>query len=552
MRTTAKLFLAAGLMAVPFMACTPTTASVTPITPATTSSTTGSTGGSKAMCDPCVVDTDCGEVGVASCISENVLPGGHCAPVCSTDADCGPGASCLGTSSSVKVCYPSTQTCQGYNPDTTSTGATSAGATSNGATTTGGTTSNGTTGATTGGPSTSTTGVSLTSGTTSGGTQGTTTGSSTTASSTTGSSGGSSGSSCPGYADPNTPAPCNCSSGHTCGANNCYGGWYCRLSDNKCVAPPSSCSGNSSTSTSTSSSTTGTTGSFTTGTAGTSGTSSSGGTTGTGVGPHGGSVSLLHFAISGDTRPPSCEDTAGYPTAIINSIGDAEKAAGAQFALDLGDHMYVCNNDASIANQQMSLFVQGTQHFGGTWFMTEGNHECMGSGSGYCPTGSSNVNFQAFLAAISNISSTPYYSVNIQTSLGLATFVFVADNSFDNAQQTWLQNTLATADSNAKYTIIAKHHPEGDSSVAANSTIMSIIRQHKFALLLTGHAHKYEHQTTDSGRDLVLGNGGAPLISSGTFNGYGMIDQLSNGQLQVSIYDVASGSLQDQWSVGPN
>ena len=196
--------------------------------------------------------------------------------------------------------------------------------------------------------------------------------------------------------------------------------------------------------------------------------------------------------------------------------------------------------------------MQGVSHFGGTWFMTEGNHECMGSGSGYCPTGSSNVNFQAFLQALAPVSSTPYYSVNVQTSLGLATFVIVADNSFDSAQQTWLESTLTTADANAKYTIIAKHHPEGDTSVAANSTIMSIIRSHKFALLLTGHSHEYRHQTTDSGRDLVLGNGGAPLISAGTFNGYGVIDEQSNGQLQVSIFDVQSGAMQDQWSVSPN
>jgi len=534
MRSRAPLSLIAAVAAAPLLACTPTTANVTPITPPT--STTGSSGGSKAMCDSCAVDTDCGEAGVASCIFENVLPGGHCAPVCISDADCGLGASCLSTSSTLKVCYPSTQTCEGYDPSSTSTGGDTSGATSNGATATTGSTTTTTTG-TTGLETTTTSGATTTGSTTS---SGTTTGSTTSSASST--TTGTSGSSCPGYADPNTPAGCTCSSGHTCGANNCYGGWYCELSDDKCVAPPSNCSGSTGTSASS------TTGSTTTGTTGTTG---SGGTSGA-IGVRGGTVNLLHFAISGDTRPPSCEDTSGYPTAIINSIGDAEKAAGAQFALDLGDHMYVCNNSASIASQQMGLFMQGTQHFGGTWFMTEGNHECMGTGSGYCPTGSTNTNFTAFMSALAPISSTPYYSVNIQTSLGLATFVFVADNSFDTAQQTWLKSTLTTADQNAKYTIIAKHHPEGDTSVAANSTIMSIIRAHKFALLLTGHTHSYTHQTTDNGRDLVLGNGGAPLVSAGTFNGYGMIDELSNGQLQVSIYDVASGSLHDQWSVGPN
>jgi hypothetical protein len=355
---------------------------------------------------------------------------------------------------------------------------------------------------------------------------------------TSGSSGTTGSSGCAGYALPDESAGCACPSGHSCTANHCYGGWYCDLATTKCVDPAKvSCGAGTSSST---------------GTSGTSGTS--GGTTGSGsgVGPQGGSVTLLHFGVSGDTRPPSCEDTAGYPTSVINGIADAERAAGAQFAVDMGDHMYVCNNDASIAQQQMGLFMEGVARFGGTWFLTEGNHECMGAGSGSCPTGSTNVNYQAFLSALSPISSTPYYSVDIQTSLGLATLVVVADNSWDAAQQSWLEQTLARADAHARYTIIAKHHPEGDTSVAANTTIMQVIRAHKFALLLTGHAHRYEHQTTDQGRDVIIGNGGAPLVSGGTFFGYAMVDQQPDGTLKLTMYDLATTTPHDSWTVGPN
>jgi hypothetical protein len=258
--------------------------------------------------------------------------------------------------------------------------------------------------------------------------------------------------------------------------------------------------------------------------------------------------------MTGDTRPPACEDTANYPTPIIDAIADQWRAKSAQFAVDMGDHMYVCNNDGAIAQQHMALYTQALARFGSTYFMTEGNHECMGLGSGYCPTGSPNVNFQAFLQALAPVSSTPYYSVNIQTSLGLATFVFVADNSWDSAQQGWLDQTLTQADTQAKYTIVVKHHPAGDSSVAANAQIVQVIRNHKFALLLTGHAHYYKHPTTDNGRDVVMGTGGAPLrsVTSGAFHGFGMVDQLPSGQLQVTIYDLNSSSPFDQFSVGPN
>jgi hypothetical protein len=267
------------------------------------------------------------------------------------------------------------------------------------------------------------------------------------------------------------------------------------------------------------------------------------------VGPTGGTVSLLHFGVTGDTRPPACEDTANYPTSVINSIADAFKTRQAQFALDLGDHMYVCNNTLSIAQTQMGMFTTATQRFNGTWFMTMGNHECT---STPCGLSSTNANYTAFMSALAPIANAPYYSFNVNTSLGLATFVVVADNAWTTAQQTWLSQVLTTADANAKYTIVARHHPEGDTSVSTNSSVMTLIRQHKFSLFLTGHTHDYKHMTTDNGRDMVIGLGGAPLLSAGaTYNGYAMIDQQSSGDLQVTVYDLA-GSVKDTWSVPPN
>lgn len=267
------------------------------------------------------------------------------------------------------------------------------------------------------------------------------------------------------------------------------------------------------------------------------------------VGPTGGTVNLLHFGISGDTRPPACEDTAHYPTPIINGIADALRAARVQFALDLGDHMYVCNGDLATATTQMELFMGAVGRFGGTWFMTMGNHECS---RGPCLPGSSDANYAAYMKALAPVARLPYYSFDVETAHGLATFVIVADNAWSQAQATWLEQTLARADQAARYTIVARHHPEGDTSVATNPVSMGIIRKHRFALLLTGHSHEYKHQTTDGGRDLVLGTGGAPLITGGTFYGYGIIDQLADGRLQVSIHDVVGGALRDSWTVGPN
>ena len=48
---------------------------------------------------------------------------------------------------------------------------------------------------------------------------------------------------CTGYATPSTPAACNaCGSGsQTCDPNGCFNGYYCRLSDAKCIKKPASC-----------------------------------------------------------------------------------------------------------------------------------------------------------------------------------------------------------------------------------------------------------------------------------------------------------------------
>jgi hypothetical protein len=268
------------------------------------------------------------------------------------------------------------------------------------------------------------------------------------------------------------------------------------------------------------------------------------------VGPMGGTVNLLHFGIAGDTRPPSCEDTAGYPKTIIDNIATEFKTMSAQFALDLGDHMYVCNDDLQTATDQMNIYMAAVQKFGSTWFMTEGNHECW---KGPCLAGSQNANYVAFMNALAPISKSPYYTFDVQTSLGLATFVVVADNSWDNIQSAWLDQVLSTADQKATYTIIARHHPEDDSSVVTNSEIMTLIRKHKFALFLTGHSHLYKHMTTDAHRDLVLGCSGAPLIAGGSFNGFAIIDQLMNGELQVTVHDLSNVNVPvDVWTVGPN
>lgn len=353
--------------------------------------------------------------------------------------------------------------------------------------------------------------------------------------------GGGSSDPCAGYALPNQPSACVCSAGHTCGANHCYGGYVCDTATNRCVPAPAGCVVSTGGGAGTGGGTGTGGGSATGGGAATGGGSATGGGTGTGT--------LLRFGVTGDTRPPNCNDTANYPTAIISGIASALEAQGAQFVVDEGDHMFVCNYSLATARDQMTLFMNGIKPFTHTWYMAMGNHECTGT----CLLNSTNANYVAFMAALAPISAKPYYSFDVDTRFGRATFVIIADNAWDSAQQAWLQSTLTTADTQAKYTLVFRHHPENDTTLPTNPTIMSIIRAHKFAMFIAGHSHLYKHAANvDSGRDLVIGLGGAPLAIGATWNGHAMVEQQADQRLKVTVYDLSGNTVRDTWYASPN
>lgn len=178
-----------------------------------------------------------------------------------------------------------------------------------------------------------------------------------------------------------------------------------------------------------------------------------------GVGYGGGTVDLLDFALTGDTRPPGCNDTPAYPLAVHQRIVDSMASLHPQFALDLGDHMFACNQSLKSAQAQMAYYVQALQLFPVPFFMTMGNHEC-DTGSD-CSAAPDDANFKTYAAALKQVShqDLPYYALQIQTRLGRATFAVVADNYFDAPASRWLEATLQDADARSAYTFVVRHHP---------------------------------------------------------------------------------------------
>jgi hypothetical protein len=264
------------------------------------------------------------------------------------------------------------------------------------------------------------------------------------------------------------------------------------------------------------------------------------------VGADGGTVDRLWFATTGDTRPAACDATDAYPKAAIAQIAQSMKALRVQFAVDLGDHMYVCNRSDAAAQQQMSFYLAAVAQGPSPWWMTMGNHECGNNVYPYAcfVSGPHDANFAAYMSALKR--PQPYYFNDVQTSTGLARFVIIADDSWDSTQSAWLSSTLADADARAKYTIVARHHPVQGSRTGLPE-IVSILRQHKYALILTAHNHDYEHDlATWGGRSTVVGLGGA-----GGRWGFGTVLQNPDDTLTFVQRDANGNPLGAAWTVSP-
>lgn len=260
----------------------------------------------------------------------------------------------------------------------------------------------------------------------------------------------------------------------------------------------------------------------------------------------GGTVDRLWFATTGDTRPHNCDDTANYPRAAIAQIAAAMKALRVQFTVDLGDHMYVCNQDEAEAVQQMGYYTSAIGSGPPTWWMTMGNHECGNNTWPYsCFVGGRHdANFAAYMEALKR--PQPYYFADVATHSGLARFVMIADDSWDSTQSAWLTATLADADARAKYTIVARHHPVQGTRTGAVE-ILNVLKAHKVSLILTAHNHDYEHDTASwSGRSAVVGLGGA-----GSAWGFATVLQNPDDTLTFVERDANGNPIGMPWSVSP-
>jgi Calcineurin-like phosphoesterase len=274
------------------------------------------------------------------------------------------------------------------------------------------------------------------------------------------------------------------------------------------------------------------------------------------LGVTGGKLDVLNFAIAGDTRPPTEDDTSAYPTAVITKIWQDIQAANPRpaFAIATGDYQFA-NPNGSQSAPQLALYMGARKAYEGSLFAAMGNHECTGGTSSQCGTGNPDgvtTNYANFLSKFLepiNV-TTPYYVVNIgSTTAGAwtAKFVFIAANAWTTAQGTWLTQTLAVP---TTYTFVIRHESAETSDVNGVTASTPIIADAPYTLLIVGHTHTYEYRP--SSKEVIIGNGGAPL--SGTLN-YGYViarQRASDGAMVFTEYDYMTNAANQSFAVLAN
>jgi len=270
-----------------------------------------------------------------------------------------------------------------------------------------------------------------------------------------------------------------------------------------------------------------------------------------GAGNGGGLLDELRFAVIGDTRPANLDDTAHYPTSVVGQIWAAVEAEQPHppFVVTTGDYMF-----ASTAGHeqvpQLDVYLGARAAYHGIVYPALGNHECNGYTNSNCGPGGVTglpANYTTYLQRMIEPlgEHRPYYVERFAATDGswTAKFVFVAPNAWSSDQSSWLETALSEP---TTYTFVVRHEPHYSDTAPGVTPSAAIMARHPMTLLITGHTHSYEH--IPAYREIIVGNGGAPL-TSGMNYGYVIIARGADGNLTVTSYDYATREIIDQFAI---
>jgi hypothetical protein len=272
------------------------------------------------------------------------------------------------------------------------------------------------------------------------------------------------------------------------------------------------------------------------------------------IGADGGTASRLYFAVVGDTRPAGRDDVAGYPSAVIGAIYGRIAALdpAPTFVVSTGDYLFASERGTS-AHAQVALYASARALYPGPLFPAMGNHECTGATASNCGSGNPDgvtdplrAFEQGLLGPIGR--KEPYYEVDVEGEGGAwsAKLVVVAANAWSAAQAAWLEAAMTRS---TTYTFVVRHEPSYATAAPGVTPSEAIMARHPYTLALCGHTHSYERSRE---REIVVGNGGAPLTGSKSY-GFAVVDAQPDGSLAVDMVDYATGRTDPDFhfTIGP-
>jgi hypothetical protein len=273
-----------------------------------------------------------------------------------------------------------------------------------------------------------------------------------------------------------------------------------------------------------------------------------------GAGNGGGKLAELRFAVVGDTRPANLDDTAHYPTDIVGAIWTAveAEAPAPAFAVTTGDYMFAATTTHE-QGPQLDLYLGARAAYHGVVYPALGNHECDGYTRSNCGPGGvdgSPPNYTTYMERmVAPIGEDrPYFTERFAALDGswTAKFVFIAANAWTPDQATWLERALSEP---TTYTFVVRHEPHDADTAPGVGPSTHIIAAHPLTLLIVGHSHTYRH--IPAWREIIVGNGGAPLTSSVNY-GYVIIARNPDGTIATTAYDYQTHDVIDQFAVTAN
>jgi hypothetical protein len=263
------------------------------------------------------------------------------------------------------------------------------------------------------------------------------------------------------------------------------------------------------------------------------------------AGAAGSTAQALLFGCVGDARPAIEDDTGGYPTNVVSTLFQRIEALRPwpSFVVATGDYVFASTGPTSTAAAQLDLFMQARALYRGQFFPALGNHECTGATSSNCgPDGVDGItpNYAAFVDRLLGPLGLrqPSYVVHLQAddASWTAKVVFVAANAWSASQGDWLEATLAEP---TTYTFAVRHEPASAVDAPGVGPSEAILARHPYTLSLVGHSHTYAHDA-DSPREVVIGNGGAPLASKDF--GFALFRQRADGAVVTDMIDWRTGA----------